>query len=176
MENVKGKSKRNQRMLTMSLFVIYLVVLVWIILFKMEFSFKYLHGLREVNLIPFAGSTIVNNKVELSEIYMNIIIFVPFGVYIAMLKPNWSFLKKVTPIALTSLLFEIMQYTFAIGAADITDLIGNTLGGIIGVVIYLIAYKLFKTNIKTNKTFNVIALIGTVGFMVLAGLLILANL
>lgn len=106
---------------------------------------------------------------------MNIIAFVPFGVYIAMLKPNWSFLKKVAPIALTSLLVETMQYIFAIGAADITDFIGNTVGGIIGIIIYLIAYKLFKTNIRTNKIFNIIALIGTIGFMILAGLVTLAN-
>lgn len=175
MENVKEKSQKNQRTLTMILFGIYFFVLIWAILFKMEFSFKYLHSPREVNLIPFADSMIINNKVSLLEIYMNIIAFVPFGVYIAMLKPNWSFLKKVAPIALTSMLVETLQYIFAIGAADITDFIGNTVGGIIGIIIYLIAYKLFKTNMRTNKIFNILMLIGTVGFILLAGLITLAN-
>lgn len=162
-------------MLTMILFGIYLVVLIWIILFKMEFSFTYLYSTREINLIPFGDSVIINNRVYLSEIYMNIIAFIPFGVYIAMLKPNWNFIKKVAPIALTSLLIEILQFTFAIGAADITDFIGNTLGGVIGLVIYLIVYKLFKANIKVNKVFNIIALIGTIAFMVFVGLIFLAN-
>ena len=64
-----------------------------------------------------------------------------------------------------------MQLIFAIGASDITDLIGNTFGGIIGIAIYLIIRRLFKT----NKILNSIALIGTICMVVLLSLLVMRN-
>ena len=91
-----------------------------------------------------------------------------------MLKSNWSFLKKIVPIALTSLALEILQFIFAVGATDITDLIGNTLGGVIGCLIYMVFYKLLKD--KTNKVLNILACIGTIGVIAFLGLLIIVNL
>ncbi|WP_027701261.1 VanZ family protein [Metaclostridioides mangenotii] len=153
------KSKNNQNILTAGLLVVYLFVLTWIILFKMQFSFQELpHFSREINLIP-TGSVNVNNQIDYSQIIYNVLAFIPFGIYISMLKPNWSFLKKIVPIAGVSLLFETLQFIFAIGVSDITDLIGNTLGGIIGVGVYFVFFKLFST--KTNKILNVLASIGT---------------
>ena len=75
------------------------------------------------------------------------LIFIPFGIYITMLKSNWSFIKKIIPIFLTSLIVEILQYIFAVGATDITDLIGNTLGGVIGIGIFYLLIKLLKTKL-----------------------------
>ena len=152
------KSKNYQYILTAGLLVVYLFVLTWIILFKMQFSFQGLPHFREINLIP-TGSVIVNNQIDYSNTIYNVLAFIPFGIYISMLKPNWSFLKKIVPIAGVSLLFETLQFIFAIGVSDITDLIGNTLGGIIGVGVYFVFFKLFST--KTNKILNVLALIGT---------------
>lgn len=93
--------------------------------------------------------------------------------YISMLEPEWTFLKKFAPIAGVSLLFEVLQFIFAIVGTDITDFIGNTLGGIIGIAIYLVLRRLFKT--KINKVLNVLASIGTACFTALLVLLILAN-
>ena len=87
-----------------------------------------------------------------------------------MLKPNWSFLKKIVAIAGVSLLFEVLQFIFAIGGSDITDLMGNTLGGIIGVGVYIVFCKLFST--KANKILNVLASIGTICIFALVLLLI----
>lgn len=157
----------------MSLLVIYLVVVTWIILFKMTFSFQELPSFRNINLIPFAGSLIVNNQIDFSEIINNVLIFVPFGIYINMLKPDWSLLKKVAPIASISLLFEVIQFIFAIGGTDITDFIGNTFGGLIGISIHLVLCKFFKT--KTNQILNALALIGTVCVVALLILLVLVN-
>ena len=88
-----------------------------------------------------------------------------------MLKPSWSFLKKIVLVVGVSVLFEVLQFIFAIGGSDITDLIGNTLGGIIGVGVYIVFHKLFNT--KTNKILNVLASIGSVCIFALVLLLIL---
>lgn len=169
MENEKTK----QQSLTTVLLVVYLFVLTWIILFKMQFSIKELDHLRNINLIPFHESVIVNSRIDLSEIYDNVLVFVPFGLYVSMLKNNWTFLKKVALIASVSLAYEVLQFIFAIGASDITDLIGNTFGGIIGIGIYFVLRKLFKTDLKTNKILNIVALMGTICVVILLAILVI---
>jgi len=164
------KSKNNQNKITAGLFAVYLFALTWIIVFKMQFSFQGLPDFREINLIPFAGSANVNNQIDFNEIIYNVLAFIPFGIYISMLKPNWSFLKKIAVIAGVSLLFEVLQFIFAIGASDITDLIGNTLGGIIGVGVYIVFCKLFST--KANKILNILTSLGVIFLVALVLVLI----
>ncbi len=165
------KSKK----LTQILFIVYLIVLSWIILFKMELDISLLckMNLRSVNLIPFAGSLLVNGKVDVSEIILNIVAFIPFGVYIAMLYRKQNILIKALPIAGVSLLYEIIQYVLKIGASDITDLLGNTLGGILGILFFALAYKILEN--KIYKVFNTIALTGTILVVCFLGLLSLMN-
>lgn len=162
------KNKNNQVKLTCGLFIVYFLVLTWIILFKMQFSLNGLPHFRGLNLIPFAGSVIKNNQLDYNEIILNMMIFIPFGLYLSMLKFNWSFWKKIIPIAGVSLLFELLQFLFAIGGTDITDFISNTLGGVVGIGFYIVFSKILKE--KTNKILNILALIGTI-CIVLIGLL-----
>ncbi|MCB7376109.1 VanZ family protein [Bariatricus massiliensis] len=165
-------SGKKQKCLTTALFTVYVLAIIWIILFKMQLIPVVTQ--RSLNLIPFGESVIVNGKLDISEIIYNLLIFVPFGIYMGMLKPDWSFFKKAAPIFLTSLAFETLQFIFAIGATDITDLIGNTLGGIIGIGLYFVFARLFKG--KSLQIMNILALIGTVFMVGLIGLLIIANL
>lgn len=164
------KSKNNQNKITASLFAVYLFALTWIIVFKMQFSFQGLPDFREINLIPFAGSTNINNQIDFNEIIYNVLAFIPFGIYASMLKPNGSFLKKIAVIAGVSLLFEVLQFIFAIGASDITDFMGNTLGGLLGVGVYIVFCKLFNT--KANKILNVLTSIGVIFLVALVLVLI----
>ena len=169
-DNNKNSTKR-QKKLTVLLLVVYLVVLSWIVLFKMKFDISLLKNMnfRSVNLLPFAGSLVVNGKVAISEIILNIVAFIPFGVYLSMLNVNWGFLKKILPIFSVSLLYEITQYIFAIGASDITDLIGNTLGGAIGIGIFFLLQRLLGK--KTIKFLNILATIGTIAVVFFLALL-----
>lgn len=158
--------------MTVILLVIYLIVLAWIILFKMQFSIKDLYhftGFRSVNLIPFAGTAVYDGVIDIGEISYNVLIFTPFGIYISVLKPDWHFIKKLVPIAGVSLLFEVLQYIFVIGSNDITDFLGNTFGGIIGIGVYILFRKIFKT--KAIKALNVLAILGTVAILILGLLL-----
>ncbi|MCM3093592.1 MULTISPECIES: VanZ family protein [unclassified Cytobacillus] len=104
--------KQNQTKITAVLLAIYLLVLIWIIPFKMQSSIQDLRhftDFREINFIPFAGSANAEGRIDSNEIILNVLAFIPFGIYISMLKPNWSFLKKVVPVAGASLLFEVLQ-------------------------------------------------------------------
>ena len=159
------KNKSNQVKLPFGLFIVYMFFLIWIILFKMQFSFYSLPHLRGLNLIPFAGSVIKNNHLNYSEIILNMIIFIPFGLYLSMLKFDWPFWKKIIPIVGVSLLFELLQFVFAIGGADITDLISNTLGGVVGIGLYIMFSKILKE--RTYKILSILALFGTLCIIIL---------
>ena len=132
--------KKEQRITTV-LLTIYLIILTWIILLKMQVTTEMLPPIRNINLIPYGQSVIVNGRIDFTEILNNAIAFIPVGVYVAMLKPEWSFIKKVLPSVGISLIYEVLQYVFAIGATDITDVINNTIGGIVGVCIAAFFYN-----------------------------------
>jgi glycopeptide antibiotics resistance protein len=150
--------KRNT--LTIVLFAIYVMLLTGIILFKLPFYSPQLSdGIRVINLIPFQGSFDDNGVIVISEIRDNILIFLPFGIYICMFKSKLSFAKMLTMIIGISLSFEVLQFIFALGRTDITDVINNTLGGIIGIGIYTLLFKVL--GVKTNNAVNILALIAT---------------
>ena len=163
----------KQRNLTRILFAVYFLILVWILLFKMSFSLDELYKNRSINLIPFMGSVIVNGRIYINEIIDNILVFIPLGIYICMLKEDWSILRKISVGFFISLGIEVLQFILAIGATDITDLIGNTLGGIIGIGVFYLFSKLFKN--KTNKIINTLALIATILLVSMISILLLAN-
>ena len=69
-----------------------------------------------------------------------------------------------------------MQFIFSIGASDITDIITNTIGTIVGLFLYLILEKCLKDKTKTNQILNILGMIGSVLFIFLILLLIIGNL
>lgn len=159
---------------TLCLLVFYLIALTWIIVFKLQFSIVDLPHFRNINLIPFGDSVIVNGTIDSSEIIQNLLAFVPYGLFIHILWEEKSLLIQFLPIIFTSFLFEAVQFIFAIGGSDITDIITNSLGGIIGI---LIANGFSKISKKYwIKFINIISLIGAILLTLFITILLLANL
>jgi glycopeptide antibiotics resistance protein len=146
--------------LTIVLFGIYAVLLVAVILFKFPFQYQLTENGRELNLIPFGGSYTDFGRFGIGEVIENVLIFVPLGIYISMLKREWSFGLRTLVVAATSVGFEAIQYAFSIGRADITDVICNTFGGVLGIGLYAITANLMRT--RTNRVLNIVALVVTV--------------
>ena len=73
---------KNEKKITVALLIVYLLILSWIILFKLQFSFSVLDHIRQINLIPFGGSVIANGKIDFDEIINNAIVFIPVGAYL----------------------------------------------------------------------------------------------
>jgi glycopeptide antibiotics resistance protein len=162
-EQTKVNNVSNR--LTTLLFIIYLIALSWILLLKLSVRFSYM-GNRSVNLIPFRESLILN-----SENILNVVIFIPLGIYAGILFERWIFGKKLLFIFLLSLLVEGLQYILRLGAFDVTDIITNTLGGIIGLIIFKGLEKAFNNSVKAQKFINKIAATGTVLMILLLVLL-----
>lgn len=153
------------------MFVFYLAVLSWIVLWKNHFAFRFM-GLqftfvdpnlqRSLNLIPFGGMLVLNGTPDYNEIFLNALIFVPFGVFLGMLRGKKPLGYLVLPIVLTSLLFESLQYALVLGASDITDVIANTAGGLIGLGLFFVFRKVCRD--KAIPVMNTVALLSVVGF------------
>ena len=146
--------------LTIALGVIYALLLTGVILFKFPFSYDETGGKRIVNLVPLMGSFSRDGVIRWDQIVENVLIFVPLGVYFCMVKGSWPFWKKTLLIAGVTVAFEIIQYIFAIGRADITDVLTNALGGIVGIGFYALLAKVLRN--RTNVVINIAALILTV--------------
>lgn len=167
--NMKDNNKLNK--LTYALFVVYLIALFWILLFKLGVHFSYMENERSINLIPFSEPVVLNGKIDLGEMIMNVLIFVPLGIYAGILFRTWIAWKKILLFFSISLIIEVFQFILAVGAFDITDIINNTSGGIIGLMIYLGIEKVFKNSVKAQKFVNTIATIGTASMILFLFLL-----
>jgi glycopeptide antibiotics resistance protein len=105
---------------------------------------------------------ILNGKGDFGEVILNVVIFVPLGIYAGILFKRWPFGKKLFFFFLVSLVVEGLQFILAVGAFDITDIITNTSGGIIGLMIFKAIEKAFNNSVQAQKFINIIAAIGTV--------------
>lgn len=164
------------RGVTMGILAIYLVALVWVILFKMQLGLDVFGTIRSVNFMPFAGALVVNGAADYGEVVQNMLAFVPFGLLLGMLEPRWPFFLKLAPIAASSIALELLQFVFAAGASDITDVLSNTLGGALGLGIYALVRMLTKSDERALRVCNGTAFAGMAVVLVFVAVLVLANL
>ena len=144
-ENKIEKNKTNRKDLLIKIsFILYIILLTWIIVFKFRLSINDLKYIRSINLIPFKANNIVNG---LKETIINLILFVPSGMYLKYIFKDKK-LRNILIIIGTSLIYEITQYILHVGVSDITDIIMNTLGGLVGIL--LVGITLF-INSKTKR-------------------------
>jgi glycopeptide antibiotics resistance protein len=147
-----------------TLLALYILVLVWLVLFKFSFDLSevFAHHIRILDLVPFSGSF----RENLPERISNVIAFVPFGLLLQVNFKQTSVWQKLAFICAFSIAVETFQYIFAIGATDITDVITNTLGGLLGLALY----DLGKRYVDSQKLDRFIAMAGA--FLVAAFILL----
>ena len=161
----------NSRTLTMILFMIYLFILSWIIIAKMDISLLYkrnfswmdnprvlLHpGITwiTINIIPYK-----NVNFDITEVILNVLFFIPFSFYVKMIFPNSSGLRAIILAFMLSSFYETTQYVLTIGFPDITDVIDNTVGAIIGVIIINSVSLFFKEKLRIYMNIILIILTG----------------
>jgi len=162
------KKREKISFLVPLLFIIYMVLLVWIILFKLQFSISEIDKIRSINIIPFHYENEIGMNFHLKEILENAAIFIPLGIYLCLFGHEWNVKAKFIIILMISLLFEIAQYILAVGRTDVTDLITNTSGGMVGIALYWLAVKVFHNRKQVNLIITILATVVTV---VVVGLL-----
>lgn len=134
----------------MLLFAVYLVMLTWLVLFKLHEPFLGREDTREIKLIPFLPYETYGASSPF-EVILNLLVFVPLGIYLRTLTP-WRPRAVIAVIAGASLTFEVTQYALALGSSDVTDLLVNTAGGLVGVALFALAYRRFGDRTRAVVT------------------------
>lgn len=73
-----------------------------------------------------------------SNLFGNILIFVPFGFFIAMASSSRSFFKALFNSLGLSLCVEVLQLVTRVGSFDVDDILLNTIGGVLGYIVFMI--------------------------------------
>ena len=118
-------------------------------------------GVPAVILAPFASLTAALQQPELyREMLMNVFLFFPLGLTLSNALPRkwhrWGRIALTTLIGcILSVGIEYAQYRYALGMAEVDDVICNTLGAFIGSTSLLIAHAIEKSRERawhTNMT------------------------
>lgn len=160
------------------LFLIKLLILSRVSLLDLFNSQRTLN--RSINLIPFhsiteyiSGSTANLKRFAFSNVVGNIVIFIPLGIYLPLLKKDKRVITNLLFIFIVSLFVEIIQGLLGIGASDIDDIILNSLGGLVGIL----GYKFLLFILRDEKKVRVaITILSAIGLPVLLCLLFMVRL
>ena len=107
-------------------------------------------GDHDLVLVPFAALFAAKHQPELyREMLMNVFLFFPLGLALSNALPRkWHRWRRVATTTLISCILsaciEYAQYRFALGTAEVDDVICNTLGAFIGSMSLLIAHAIEK--------------------------------
>ncbi len=109
--------------------------------------FVFNHPYKPMNLVPFID--VLSGRGDfVRQVGLNVIMTVPFGFLLPLIKKENDKIQKVIFYTfLLSLSIELLQPLInGFRSSDITDIITNTIGGIIGYIMYLI-FKPLTTKI-----------------------------
>ncbi len=137
----KWKEKGRDVLLVNTTMYIYLSFVLYFTLMPIITSLPFIfnHPYDSMNLVPFID--VLNSRGDfVRQVGLNVIMTIPFGFLMPLVKKrNARLLKVVFYTFLLSLGIELLQPLInGFRSADITDLITNVIGGIIGYVMYLI--------------------------------------
>ena len=168
---MNNKKIKRLNILSIIIFCIYILLLIWIVLLKcniylsitngyFEFKTLTLKERFEYYLIPFIDY--FNNEstqtfIKLKDGILNVIVFIPLGLYLSFFIKKNKFIKVIFYTFLISLLFEIIQLFTLLGSFQTEDLILNLFSGLLGYLIYKIIYK--EKNIKVLNILSLISII-----------------
>ena len=137
-----------------ALFVIYLALLVWVILWKAHLPFIGRDDMREIKLVPFVSGEGYGSSAPV-ELLVNLLLFVPLGMYLAALRARLPALIVIG----VSVALEIAQFVLATGSSDVTDVIVNTAGGLIGLGLFTALRPKLPALVGVLGVANVLALV-----------------
>lgn len=150
--NLKFKEKINKTLLFIS-FICFISILIWIVIFKANY-FNLINDIIKSGLndtykerLSYFWTINLNESKYILEFFLNILIFLPFGIYLPLLLNNHKVLLTIIISFISSLSFELIQFLTALGSMQLMDLITNLLGSIIGILIYFLLIQKCSSNI-----------------------------
>lgn len=115
-------------------------------------------GVPEAILTPFASLTAARVQPELyREMLMNVFLFFPLGLTLSNALPRkWHRLSRIILTTFVGCVLstgiEYAQYRYALGMAEVDDVICNTLGAFVGATSLLLAHAIEKSRERVRHT------------------------
>lgn len=146
-----GLSKKHEkrfRILGKVLFVLYIIFLIYFLCFSEWYGRVGVTEEYRYNLELFKEiKRFLSYREELgffavcTNLLGNILIFVPYGFFVAMASKYRGFWKTVVYSFGLCLGVEVLQLVTRVGSFDVDDILLNTLGGVLGYLVFLIFRK-----------------------------------
>lgn len=131
----KGKGKKDLLINTLLYFYFigYLYFTLMPVITSLPFMFNHPYTSMNLNLFD----DLINGRGDyLIQIVLNVIMTIPFGFLLSYKKTNINLINVILNTFILSLVTELLQPLISARSADITDLLTNTIGGIMGYLIY----------------------------------------
>ena len=148
--------KKIAKLLVPVMFVLYLLALTWVIVYKGNRDLLMYGGEPEYQQISFY--LYFNGR----ETLLNIAAFIPTGLFLMLMGKNGKVFGAGIIAFLISLAFEAAQYILMVGTSDLTDLITNTLGGVIGIAVFCLCQRIWHE--KTRSILSWLCIPATIAF------------
>lgn len=148
------KKKEKSQILKISMMYFYLCAVLCVTIFPIDFTldFKWRYhssvNVTYIHLKPF-NDLIMGYRGAVKQIILNIIMTIPFGFLCCTLKKNSTILGIIIKTFLLSFTIEFIQLIMTIfllhhRSCDVTDLITNVTGGIIGFILYKLIRRILS--------------------------------
>ena len=142
--NSMAASKKKHKLLMWVCFLAYLLLLGYVLFygswFGREDHAEYRYNLtlfQEIGRYYGVGVRSGSWNLFLWNVVGNILVFVPFGMFLPRLFRRCKNILFVTLLSLElSLIVEVIQLVSRVGSFDVDDLLLNTIGGMLGYLIY----------------------------------------
>ena len=159
---MKDETKRRIRQTGVILFVIYVLLLIYFLFFSEAYG-RVAEAEREYryNLVPFVEirrfwvyREQLGSFAVFSNLFGNVLIFMPFGFFLPMASRYRSFAAAVLYSFSLSLGVETFQLLTRVGSFDVDDLFLNTVGGAAGYIVFIICAAVRRHHVaeKTKRS------------------------
>ena len=156
---MKNKKEEHRLVLAWTLFIVYMVFLMYFLFFAEIMGRTYIDRDYHYNLTPFREIRrfIVYRRTlgwfaVLSNMLGNVLAFVTFGMILPMLTPKCRNFFHIVLLGFDfSLFVETIQLISKVGSFDVDDLILNTLGAALGYLAYRLIRRYFRRKHDDRK-------------------------
>ena len=167
----KLEDKKLFHKLSTVIFALYLWLLVWVISLKWNQKITitdtyYIFGAmtwpeklefaKQGFLALFTANKWAQIFLDVRQELLNVVVFVPFGIYLGYFLREHKLLWTLLIGFLTSFVLEALQLISHIGCFAPIDMATNTLGALIGFAIYKLFYK---DTLKRTKALNIASIV-----------------
>ena len=134
----RWKKQGRRRVLVYTVFSVYMLGVLWVTVLPVLSMLGIHHAYAPMNLEPFRDLRLGYGNAE-RQVFLNVLMTVPFGILWPVVRRGKAGVFRTVGAAfLLSLCIELLQPLLTTNrTSDITDVIANTAGGLVGYLLFL---------------------------------------